>query len=88
MLAALDEPGKILLMDREAKVLSRQDSGLRPLKIAVDSEGKRVALAGEGGRLRIFLRSDAATSMDFLEIEEVRGTLESRDDDRVRYLEL
>lgn len=86
-LVALDEAGKLLVLDREAKVLGFQESGVKAERIALDSSGARLALAASGGLLRCYLRSDVGDSVEFLDVSEKKGCLK-HEDDRTRYLEI
>jgi hypothetical protein len=89
VLYALDESARLLLLDRDARLLSSQDCRFRPDKIAVDSEGKRVVVAGyRGGLVRGYIRSDSSEAVEFLEVCEKKAELKTQDDDPVRYLEI
>jgi len=90
LIVALDEGGSLIALDREARLLGRQETGIRADRLALDSEGGFLAVASRRGEIRLYYRADASVARsDFLEVREQRGKMRLRDeDDPVRYLDI
>jgi hypothetical protein len=90
VIVALDEEGTLFALDREARLLGRQELGMRAERLAVDSAGGFLAVAAAAGEVGIFRRSDQeADRGEFVEVSEKRGEMRiGGEDDAVRYLDL
>jgi len=90
IIAALDADGRLIVLDREARLLCRQELGMRAGKLAVDSGGAFIATASNAGEIKIYRRADGAVARDdFVEVAEKRGKMKpTEEDDAVRFIEI
>ncbi|HUX08218.1 MAG TPA: WD40 repeat domain-containing protein [Acidobacteriota bacterium] len=90
IIAALDADGRLIVLDREARLLCRHETGIRADKLAVDSGGAFVAVASDAGGIRIYRRADEEVERsEFVEFTERRGRMRpTEEDDAVRFLEI